>query len=633
MHNRISKFRLLSSLSIITLTLFLNGCNNINANSDNDSSDNGNSTQKSSTSIQLTSSDKETLGEIDTYINLEDNINIKGDGATSENNIITISSGGTYSISGTLDDGQIIVNTSKEEKVYLLLDNANITCSNSAPIYIKQADKAIIALADDTNNSITDGSNYELEDESSDEPNATIFSKDDLIFIGNGSLTVKSNYNDAIASKDDLIIQSGNIDIESVGDGIRGKDSVHIVDGNINIVASQDGIKSTNTEDTSKGYVWIEDGTINIESTQDGIQGESLVGISNGNISITTGGGSENSSNTNSWGNWGKDGGPMEQNNSTSSDTDTTSAKALKCENKIIIDNGKINIDSSDDSIHSNDTVYINNGDINISSGDDGIHSDSLLEFYGGDIDIEKSYEGLESLVITINDGNININASDDGLNSAGGSDGSSTDRPGANEFATVEGAEINFNGGYVYVISDGDGIDSNGNINMTAGTVLVDGPTNGGNGSLDFNGEFKIDGGLLVATGSLGMAETPSDTSSQNCVSISLSSQQAKSIIHIEDNEGNNILTYSPSKNYQSVIVSSPDLEENVSYSVYTGGSSTGDKTDGLYSSGSYTDGTKLDDFTISSIITKIGDATSQVGGSRDNPNQNMNTPEPPQQ
>ena len=295
---------------------------------------------------------------------------------------------------------------------------------------------------------------------------------------------------------------------------------------------------------------------------------------------------SKNDNMQNPWGQWGK------SSNTTSSSSDTSSAKAIKAVSNIIIDGGTITIDSSDDSLHSNDNLTINGGTFEISSGDDGIHSDTNLDINGGDINISKSYEGIESTNITINDGTIHLIASDDGLNAAGGNDASATSgRPGQNNFSSSTGS-ININDGYLYVDASGDGIDANGSIEMNDGTVIVNGPENNGNGALDYDSTCNINGGLFIAAGSSGMAQSLSTTSKQNSVNVFLSSQSANTLISIKNESGKDIVTFAPSKTYQSVIISSPNLQTNTIYTVYSGGTSTGNETDGLYTDGSASGG-----------------------------------------
>jgi hypothetical protein len=254
-----------------------------------------------------------------------------------------------------------------------------------------------------------------------------------------------------------------------------------------------------------------------------------------------------------------------------------------------------------------------------LASGDDGIHSDSTLEINGGDISITKCYEGIESAVITINDGNIHLVASDDGINAVSGNDGAPImgGRPGQDNFNSSGNNNLYINGGYIAIDSLGDGLDINGSINMTGGAVIISGPTSNANGALDYLGAFKITGGFLVAAGSSGMAQAPSTSSTQYSVMVNLSSSQsANAMVHIETNDGEGVLTFVPTKAYQSVVLCSPELENGSTYIVYSGGNSTGTVTDGLYSGGTYTAGTQITSFTISSIVTTIGSPSGGFPG-----------------
>ena len=177
------KKKLISILVALTLCISaLTGCSNTN-----------NITARTVDSkITVSAGESETVPKVDTYIELGENINVDGDGVTVDNNIVTINRGGTYSLSGKLEDGQIIVAASEIEKVYLVLNGVDITCSNTSAIYVKEAEKTVISLADNTENYIRDGANYELEDEN-DKRDAAIYSKDDLTFVGSGNLTVEGN--------------------------------------------------------------------------------------------------------------------------------------------------------------------------------------------------------------------------------------------------------------------------------------------------------------------------------------------------------------------------------------------------------------------------------------------------------
>jgi hypothetical protein len=530
-----------------------------------------------------------------------DSIAFTGSGATVDGTTITITAAATYRINGTLDDGQVIVDTQDKETVVLVLDGAKIACSSSAPIYVMNADKVVITLADGSENAVTDGETYVLDAES-DEPNAAIFSKDDLTINGNGSLTVQANYNNGIASKDDLKITSGTIAVTAVNDGIKGRDSIAIRDGTVIVDAGADGLQANNDEDAEEGYILIEGGTLQIAAGLDGIQAETKLAITGGKIAVSSGGGSANSS---SGGNWGAWGGPSTHTSATES------AKGLKAGVDVTIGgDAAIEIDASDDALHSNDSLTIDGGVLSLSSGDDGIHADATLTINAGQVTIAQSYEGIESATITIHDGQIHVVSSDDGINAAGGADGSALGgRPGQNMLTETGDQHLYINGGYVAIDAMGDGIDANGAIDMTGGTVIVHGPTANNNGALDYMGAFNISGGLLVAAGSAGMAEAPSASSTQYVIAHTYASTQAAgTIVHIETQDGQALLTFAPSKAYQSIVFSSPELGNGADVIVYSGGRSTGTVADGVYAGGTYAAGTQVTSLTITSIVTGGG-------------------------
>ncbi|AEG59737.1 carbohydrate-binding domain-containing protein [Desulforamulus ruminis] len=542
---------------------------------------------------------------------------VDGTGAAAEDRILTISAAGTYVFNGTLTDGQIVVDAGKDDTVRLVLNGANLSCSDSAPIYSKQADKMILTLADGTKNTVEDGTAYTYA-EGEDEPDAAIFSQDDLTINGSGSLKVKGNFNNGIGTKDNLIITGGTLDITAAKDGLRGRDSIAIHDGTFNIEAGEDAIQSNNDEDGTKGWISLDGGQFTITAGNDGIQAETLLQVTAGEFTLTTGGGSANAS-TRSNGETRPGRGQWEtiakENNVAE---DTVSAKGVKAGTGILITGGVFAIDSSDDAVHSNGNLVIKSGEFAITSGDDGIHADSALTVDDGSILISKCYEGLEGASITVNGGTIRLTARDDGLNAAGGNDGSSLGgRPGQNNFSANENYFIRITGGYVAVDASGDGIDSNGKLYFNGGTVLVNGPTSNGNGAMDYDGTCEVTGGTLAIAGSSGMAQAPGNTSTQNSLTVYYSSiQKAGTLVNLADESGKSILTFSPAKDYQSIVISTPDLKQGKTYTLSSGGSCSGNLSDGLYTRGAYSSGVKLTDVTISGTVTAISDDGSQVSG-----------------
>jgi hypothetical protein len=507
------------------------------------------------------------------------------DNVTVENNKATILSSGTYSLSGTLSNGQIIVNATDDGTVRLILNGVNITCSNSAPIFIGKAGKAVLYLAAGTNNYVTDGKMYLTDD--SDEPNAAIFSKSYLSVFGEGSLAIEANYKDGLSGKDGLVIKSGTLDITAADDGVRGKDYLLVQGGNLTITAGGDGLKSDNEEDQTLGYITIDSTSAHINATGDGMNAQTNLTIHDGTFTIITKGGSTTLP---GGGGQGQSGGY----------SGTLSAKALKANINLTLEKGTYNITTADDAIHSNKTVTISGGTFAISSGDDGIHAETSVTINEGTVNITKSYEGIESHTITINDGNISLVATDDAINATNGSAVEAND-----------GSYLYINGGTLCTsTTSGDGLDSNGSIVMTAGTVIVHGPQSQPELGFDFNGTFNISGGFLVGTGpnSGNMIEAPSASSGQYCVKATIQSTlTASTLFHIQDAGGKEIVTFKPLRNQYYVVFSSEALVNNSEYSIYTGGSSTGTNTNGIYTGGTYSGGTLRKSFTITSKITNV--------------------------
>ena len=557
-----------------------------------------------------------------------DNISCKSSDVKIDGSTITIQKAGTYLLSGTLTDGNIIVDSDDKENVRLIFNGVEISNSTTTPLYIKNAEKTILTLVDGTENTLSDGENYILDDESNNEPNGTIFSKDDLVINGLGSLTINANYNHGIQSKDLLKIISGNIDIISNGDSIIGKDGVIVKEAVINIESQEDGIKATKVEE-NKGYIYLDNPEITIKAEKDGVQAATCLYVKDGKYNIETGETNENS----------------QSNSDTSADY---SRKGMKAGVDITIENGEYTIDSEDDGIHSNNSITVNAGTVNIASKDDGVHADTELTINNGDIKVSESDEGLEAKYITINDGNIDITSSDDGINASSGSNNTSDDgnAPGAgnrpemptnengevdtnagnrpempaNEngentlgnnggmmpgggqggFNESDGSELVINGGIVHVNAGGDGIDSNGTITINGGEIYVDGPTSGGDGALDYADTCEINGGILVAAGSIGMATAPTSGSTQYSVNAAFSkTYNGETKVTVKDSSGNEVLTYTPAKNFQSFVFSTDKLKSGETYTIYAGDTQEGT-------------------FTVSDITTTVGNVSSGMGGGK---------------
>lgn len=570
-----------------------------------------------------------------------DSVSVTGEGAESSVKVsegeITILKEGTYMVSGTLNDGTVIVDAT-DQKVQVVLDNAKIACDDFSAFYVENAEKVFLTLAEGSENTLTDGSEYSFANTDRGEADSVLFSKDDLTINGTGSLNVTGNYENGISGKDDLKIVSAYITVDAEKNGIKGKDSLLVKDGQISITAGNDGMKSDNDTETDKGFVYIESGIFNIVAEKDGIQAETGMEIRDGDFSITTGGGSANAETQSDreqvgyQGMWKEEGfsGESTETESESSESESDSAKGIKAGIELDILGGNFNIDSKDDALHSNSMLVIEKGTMEIATGDDGIHSELELQIHDGTINITKSYEGLESVVIRIEGGDIELVASDDGINAAGGAlDNGQTEEQSQDGGAAIGGKNrmvggnrgmggmmesstgyLYISGGNIVVKAEGDGLDANTDGEMSGGYVVVYGPSNGGNGSLDYGSTFEVTGGTLITAGSTGMAMAPSSGTTQNTVFATLStSGQSGATVQITTASGEVLEEFTPTTAFASIIFSNSRLKIGEEYNIVVNGETYGT-------------------FTQSDTITYAGSSagTGNMGGMQGGPGGAMN-------
>lgn len=410
-----------------------------------------------------------------------------------EGSCITITAEGVYLITGTLNDGQIVVDAPDTDKVQLVLAGANITSSTSAAIYALEADKVFVTLAEGSENTLANGGEYIAID-------AVIFAKTDLTLNGSGSLTINAAAGPGVVSKDDLIITGGSYAVIAASHGLFGKDILAIAGGSFTITSGKDGLHADNSDDLSLGSLYIADGSFTINAQGDDISASGALQIDSGTFELTTGDGS--ASVTMSTGDsmeFGPRGSETGQTTtSTTEETDTTSQKGIKAEGTMIINGGTFTADTADDCLHVGGDLLINTGDFTPHSGDDAIHSDSNVTIQDGFFSIPYCYEGIEGLTLTFNGGTFDIVSCDDGLNAAGGADSSGFGGGRDEPFGASSDSYIIINGGTFTIVSEGDCVDSNGDLTINGGTLNL---TCNGNGdtALDTDGTYTNNGGSVT--------------------------------------------------------------------------------------------------------------------------------------
>ena len=520
-------------------------------------------------------------------------IELKGNTATASSDTVringstvTVTGDQTYILTGSLDNGSIIVDAGEKAKPQLVLDGVTVN-SGSAALEIREADKVFVTLSEGKENvlsgSCADGT-----------VDGAVFSKQDLTFNGTGSLTVTSTAGHGIVCKDDLVFTGGSYQIQSASHGLDVNDSVRITnDTALTLDTGKDGIHCENTDDTAKGFVYMEAGTLKITAQGDGISAGAYARILEGNFDILAGGGSTNGTKEHSdfFGGFmggGRPNRPREAQDATAEDS--TSMKGLKAAGDIVISGGNFTMDTADDCIHSNTAITVTGGSFDLSSGDDAFHADETLTVADGLMNIKTSYEGLEAHKVYVQGGELEIRANDDGINAAGGQDASGTEGGRDGMFGTRPGGHmggrpgdpfgggssdgvIEITGGQLKIYSSGDCMDANGSIKISDGNIYATNPSAGDTSVMDSDNGAVITGGSFISAGaSAMMAHSFEEASTQGVIACTVGKQPAGTPISVQDASGKTLVSYETEYNCVLVIISTPELQKGESYTLTVG-------------------------------------------------------------
>ena len=459
------------------------------------------------------------------------------DGVTVEDDTLTITKAGTYKLSGEYQ-GQIKVETADSDAVRLVLDNANITNSSGAALNVVNADEVILYSASGTTNTISDGADYTATGEN--DPDAVVYSKADLTIAGEGTLKVNGNHEDGIHTSDGLVIASGTLEVNAANTGIKGKDYVDILGGTINVTAQQDGIKSTNDTDEGKGWTRLSNGTVTVNAGDDGFKASRVVEISGGSLTVEQ----------------SDEGIEAQYINISGGDVNVTSADdgmnaSLKTSDS----------ESTDSSANTSDTANQQQG--SLPGGQQNGTSNQQQQGTGQ----PPAMPGGNAQDGTSQNGTTGTGQQGMGQPPQGGMPGG-----GGGTFEVVDAA-INVSGGNITVNAEGDGIDSNGVTTLSGGTLIVNGPSQGGNAALDTNGDLLLNGATVLSGSTADMFEAPSTNSTSGYLKLTNSSGfEQGSTVQVADSSGKVVANYKVTKsNVQLVLVSSSSIVKGQSYTVYT--------------------------------------------------------------
>lgn len=522
------------------------------------------------------------------------------DGVSVKDSTVTIREEGLYALSGTLEGGQIIVDAGGKDTVTLLLQGVTVCHGELPALMVENAGLTVLSLAAGTENTFISGEAADVQT-AAPAPGAeggAIRARDDLAIEGDGALTVGGYLNNGIHTSNRLTISGGEITVEAVGHGVKGKDAVLIEGGVLNVTSGKDGVTSDDTTGEGYGVVAIRGGALTVHAGGDGIQAETLLDISGGALDITAGGGSADVKydEPDDWGGWR--GGRWPGFDVHEDEEDTVSTKGLKSGDAMTVSGGTITVDAADDAVHAGGDITITGGVLTLSTGDDGVHSDTSLTVEDGVITVLASYEGMEANQILLSGGVIDITSADDGLNAnggeafgmgfGGGRGGFGGGRgfgghggPGNDQTVTApeDMPNLRITGGKLHVNAEGDGLDSNGHIIVEGGEIVVDGPSRSMNGAIDTGSEnggvCEVHGGLVLAIGASGMAETFGGDSTQCSFQVTMRTISAGEEIVITDSKGTELMRHTTLKDCSSIVFSSPELILGETYTVTAGGQS----------------------------------------------------------
>ena len=496
------------------------------------------------------------------------------DGVTVEDGTLTITKAGTYKLSGEYQ-GQIKVETADSDAVRLVLDNANITNPSGAALNVVNADEVILYSASGTTNTISDGADYTATGE--DDPDAVVYSKADLTIAGEGTLKVNGNHEDGIHTSDGLVIASGTLEVNAANTGIKGKDYVDILGGTINVTAQQDGIKSINDTDEGQDWTRLSNGTVTVNAGDDGFKAFRVVEISGGSLTVEQ----------------SDEGIEAQYINVSGGDVNVTSADdgmnaSLKTSNSESTDSSENTSDTANQQQNNQQQGSIPGGQQSGTSNQQqqGMGQPPAMSGTSQDGTSQNGASGTaQQQNNTQNQGNQNMgqppampggNAQDgtsqNGTTGTGQPPQSGMPGGGGGTFEVIDAA-INVSGGHVTVNAEGDGIDSNGVTTLSGGTLIVNGPSQGGNAALDTNGDLLLNGATVLSGSTADMFEAPSTNSTSGYLKLTNSSGfEQGSTVQVADSSGKVVANYKVTKsNVQLVLVSSSSIVKGQSYTAYT--------------------------------------------------------------
>ena len=388
----------------------------------------------------------------------EDGVSLTGIGAETSDGVVTIRYPGTYRLSGSRTDGQLVVDLGDGHGgVYLLLDGLSLGCMDGPAVHVEQADLTVLYLEEGTQNALWDGDGYVIQEKSGTDKGAAVYSEDDLVLEGDGALALSGYAADGIRSKDGLTVNGGEISVWSIDDGRQGSDYVKLSGGVITITSTGDGVT------TRKGDITVDGAVLTVTADGDGLQSAADILVSAGSVTAATHGGADHY---------------------TEIGLSGVSAKGLKGMD-ITLTGGTVKLDTADDGLHAEGDLTISGAVCTVASGDDAFHAGGTLAAEDTSLYVTRSYEALEADTLRLTNAGVNAAAENNGL--SGG--------PGG---VRLENVQVN--------LAAPRGVSTEGVLSLAGGclTLYADGTD-----SLFAYGSLDLGEGALLALAETGRAET----------------------------------------------------------------------------------------------------------------------------
>ena len=473
--------------------------------------------------------------------------------------VATVKAEGTYFVDGVLNDGQIKINA--DGLVKIVLNGADLSCSSGAPLFIKDCEKAVVIINDGTSNVLNDYENTSEEE-------GVIYSKENISIsgadLGTGTLTINARNKDGIKANDGLVINSGNITVNSVDDGIVGKDFLLVHGGNITVKSAGDAIKSTKS---GEGFITIDGGIFTLTclssasssdtAKNDAIKAETDILISGGTFNITT---KRSTVSKQGWGGGFNPGGggfnPGGGGMGESTSNKLAGMHGITCGGNLTISGGNFTVNAYGKGFNADGNIAFSNASAVITAERHGVGADGNFTIESGKLDITSSWEGIEATNVYVLGGETTIDAQDDGIN------------------ASNSNPSINISDGFLFVKALGDGIDSNGDIKVSGGVTVVS-QSGGGNSPIDCGDggyTFTVSGGTVLAMGSSDMFSESIPSSTSNPMVYSTALGNSSSSLSVGD-----LIAIKNPQTFGAAIFISDKLTNSSKYNFVIGGTISG--------------------------------------------------------